>query len=78
MADAFWGRPFDVVVGESDLSGDISRVLTHHDGTLGRLFSRAESIERGKAEEFEPERQARDLDFADLQKVENATYVWTH
>jgi EAL and modified HD-GYP domain-containing signal transduction protein len=78
MAEALLGRPLEVLVHELRLADDVARALTHHEGELGRLLSMAESIERGDAEKFEPELHARDLDFKELQRIENEAYAWLH
>ena len=76
MADALLGRPIDDLVRELRLGPEVSLALTHQEGELGELLNMAIATERGDLKKIESLLEARDLDVAALQEIENSAYVW--
>ena len=78
LAEALLGRPLDRLVQELSLSDELATALVERSGQLGTLLSLVESIERGNAAKFIPELDARGIDVASLQSMDNAAHAWVH
>lgn len=78
LADALLGRPLEDLVRELRLGPEVSLAITHQEGELGELLRIAIATERGDLDKIEDLLDARELDFAALQEIENSAYVWVN